>query len=105
MDSKRDKANGKRPQTVDKSPVYSKSGGTSPGTPTPRSPWPNEDSQTFLLGDSPVPDGLGSMSLSTPKRKSKMFGEAVPPHSKATRKISAQVNSNLVSIPSQHYCL
>lgn len=92
---KREKANGKWPQTVDKSPVRSKSRGTSPSTPTSRSPWPNEDSRTFLLSDSPGPDGLGSMSLSTPKRKSKMFGEDVTAHSEAKLKISAEVNTNL----------
>lgn len=88
MHSRREMANGKWPQTVDESPP-------SPSTPTSRSPWPNEDSRTFLLSDSPGPDGLSSMSLSTPKRKSKMFGEDVTSHSKAKLKISAEVNTNL----------
>lgn len=85
----------KRPQTADKSPVCSRSWGTSQCTPTSRSPWPNEDSRTCLLIDSPGPDGLGSMSLSTPKRKSKMFGEDVTSHSKVKLTIFAEVNTIL----------
>lgn len=39
---------------------------------------PDEDSSTLPVSDSPGPDGLGAMSLDTPKRKAEVLSDSTP---------------------------
>ncbi|XP_042353574.1 putative deoxyribonuclease TATDN2 [Plectropomus leopardus] len=64
---------------------------TAVSTSTP-SPWnmsPNEDSTTLPLSNSPGPEGLGALSLDTPKRKALVLDESTPSSGKLKlRKLS-----------------
>uniref|UniRef100_UPI0037E856E7 putative deoxyribonuclease TATDN2 n=1 Tax=Semicossyphus pulcher TaxID=241346 RepID=UPI0037E856E7 len=53
---------------------------------------PNEDSNTLSLGDSPGPDGLGALSLDTPKRKATVLDESVPSIGKVKLRKLARIN-------------
>ncbi|XP_074490064.1 putative deoxyribonuclease TATDN2 [Sebastes fasciatus] len=55
----------------------------------------DEDSNLLPLGDSPGPDGLGELSLDTPKRKAKVLGESTPSLGKLKlRKLSRKNNEH-----------
>ncbi|XP_033994535.1 putative deoxyribonuclease TATDN2 [Trematomus bernacchii] len=76
MDSRRKKLKFKQLQTTITSPTQLQDSDASPGTPSCWNMSQNEDS--YNLGSSPGPDGLGAMSLNTPKRKAKELGESTP---------------------------
>ncbi|KAJ4926644.1 hypothetical protein JOQ06_014393 [Pogonophryne albipinna] len=76
MDIRRKKLKFKRLQTTITSPTQLQDRDASPGTPSCWNMSPNEDS--YNLCSSPGPDGLGEMSLNTPKRKAKELGESTP---------------------------
>lgn len=96
MHSNRRKVVMKWRQTVDKSPAHFKGRGASPSTPSCWSTSPNEDSNTFSVSGSPGPDGLGSLSLNTPKRRAEMLGESIPSRSKVKlKKVSAEINTKI----------
>ncbi|XP_068568796.1 putative deoxyribonuclease TATDN2 [Cebidichthys violaceus] len=61
------------------------------GTPSRWNESPTEDSNTLPLGDSPGPDGLGALSLDTPKRKAGVLSESTPSLGKVKlRKLSRE---------------
>lgn len=96
MHSNRRKVVMKWRQTVDKSPTHFKGSGASPSTPSCWNTSPNEESNTFSISGSPGPDGLGSLSLNTPKRRAEMLGESIPSPSKVKlKKISAEINRKI----------
>lgn len=96
MHSNRRKVVMKWRQTIDKSPTHFKSRDASPSPPSCWSTSPNEDSNTLSFSGSPGPDGIGSLSLNTPKRTAEMLGESIPSHSKVKlKKISAEINAQI----------
>ncbi|XP_070816052.1 putative deoxyribonuclease TATDN2 [Chaetodon trifascialis] len=92
MDSRRKKIIFKWRQTAVTSPVHLQ--GRDADSCTPRSNMsPNEDSNTLSLTDSPGPDGLGALSLDTPKRKANVLGGSVLSFGKVKlRKLSKKNN-------------
>lgn len=99
MDSDRRKVVMKWRQTVGKSPTHFKGRGASPSTPSCWSTSPSEDSNVFSVSGSPGPDGLGSLSLNTPKRSAEMLGESIPSPSKVKlKKISSEINTKINNV-------
>ncbi|XP_067443565.1 putative deoxyribonuclease TATDN2 [Thunnus thynnus] len=59
---------------------------------------PNEDSNTLPFSDSPGPDGLGAMSLDTPKRKAEVLSDSTPSVGKVKlRKLSRKNFETFIS--------
>ncbi|XP_054473289.1 putative deoxyribonuclease TATDN2 isoform X2 [Anoplopoma fimbria] len=68
------------------------------GTPSSWNNSPIEDSKSLPLSDSPGPDGLGALSLDTPKRKAGVLGESTPSLGKIKlRKLSRKNNENFIT--------
>ena len=96
MDSRRKKLKFKWLQTTITSPTQLQDSDASPGTPSCWNMSPNEDS--YNLGSSPGPDGLGAMSLNTPKRKAKELGESTPSLGKLKlRKLSRKYYEEIIT--------
>lgn len=84
-------------QTVVTSPAHLEGSDSRSCTPSWNSR-PNEESKAMLLGDSPGPDGLGLLSLDTPKRKAVVLRETMPPNGKVKlRKLSRSFQENLLT--------
>lgn len=83
-------------QTVVTSLAHLEGSDSSLCTPSPWNSWPNEESKAMLLSDSPGPDGLGLLSLDTPKRKAVVLSETMPSYGKVKlRKLSRSFQKNL----------
>ncbi|XP_059184700.1 putative deoxyribonuclease TATDN2 [Centropristis striata] len=78
MDSSRKKLSFKWLRTTITSPSYPQERDHGSTRPSRWNTSPSEDSNTLPLGDSPGPDGLGALSLDTPKRKAEALGESTP---------------------------
>ncbi|KAL7408528.1 hypothetical protein ABVT39_025019 [Epinephelus coioides] len=62
-----------------------------------------EDSDSVPLSDSPGPDGLGALSLDTPKRKAVELGESMPSSGKRKlRKLSRRNNEHFKTSEEKH---
>nr|XP_046239843.1 putative deoxyribonuclease TATDN2 [Scatophagus argus]XP_046239844.1 putative deoxyribonuclease TATDN2 [Scatophagus argus]XP_046239845.1 putative deoxyribonuclease TATDN2 [Scatophagus argus] len=98
MDSGRKKIAFKWRQTAVTSPVYLKDKDAGLSAPSCWDTAPNEDSGALHLSGSPGPDGLGELSLDTPKRKAKVLHENVPNlDTVKLRKLSRRNSENLAS--------
>ncbi|XP_051270676.1 putative deoxyribonuclease TATDN2 [Dicentrarchus labrax] len=98
MDSSRKKVSMKWRRTAVTSPTHLQERNAGLGTPTRWNMSPNEDSNTLPLSDSPGPDGLGSLSLDTPKRKAVVLGESTPSLGKVKlRKLSKRNYANFLT--------
>ncbi|KAM9362258.1 putative deoxyribonuclease TATDN2 [Symphorus nematophorus] len=98
MDSGRKKVVINWRRTAATSPAHHLGRGTSPSTPSRWNMSPNEDSNSLPLSDSPGPDGLGELSLDTPKRKAEVLNESMPSVGKAKlRKLSRMNNENFLA--------
>ena len=87
------------------SPVHHPERDSSPSTPFHWNMSPNEDSNSLLFSDSPGPDGLGKLSLDTPKRKAEVLGESMPSVGKAKlRRLSRMNNEMFINLKVIHYC-
>lgn len=82
MDTNKEMINCKWRQTAVTSLVHIRGRGAGSATPSGWATSPYEDSDTLALSHSPGPDGLGALSLEPPKRKTKVLGKIIPPHSK-----------------------
>ncbi|XP_022600799.1 putative deoxyribonuclease TATDN2 [Seriola dumerili] len=78
MDSSRKKLTFKWLKTVVTSPTHLQRRDAGSDTPSRWNMSPNEYSDTLPLSDSPGPEGLGALSLDTPKRKAEVLGESTP---------------------------
>lgn len=81
MDSSRKKVTIKWLRTTITSPTHLQERDVGSGTPSRWNISPNEDSNTSpynTVSESPGPDGLGAMSLDTPKRKAVVLGDSTP---------------------------
>ncbi|XP_044033045.1 putative deoxyribonuclease TATDN2 [Siniperca chuatsi] len=92
MDSSRKKLTIKWLRTAVTSPTHLQGGDTD--TPSHWNMSPNEDSNTLPLSDSLGPDGLGALSLDTPKRKAKELGESMPSLGKVKLRKLSRKNSD-----------
>jgi len=64
-----------------------------------------EDSSPLPLGDSPGPDGLGALSLDSPKRKAGAQGESTPSSGKVKlRKLSSINSEHFLTSKVHFYC-
>lgn len=105
MDSSRKKLTFKWIRTAVTSPTRLQGGDAGPDTPSRWSMSPNEDSNTLLLSDSPGPDGLGELSLDTPKRKAEVLSESVPSLGKVKlRKLSRKNYEHFITSEVNFQC-
>ncbi|KAM6947932.1 putative deoxyribonuclease TATDN2 [Lycodopsis pacificus] len=91
MDRSKNKLTFKWLRTAITSPTNLQEQDAASGTPSRWNKSPTEDSNTLPLGDSPGPDGLGALSLDTPKRKAGVLCESTPSLGKVKlRKLSRE---------------
>lgn len=89
MDSSRKKLTFKWLRTAVTSPTHLESRDTGSDTASQWNMSPDADSKTLPLSHSPGPEGLGALSLDTPKRKAGVLSESRPSLSKVKlRKLS-----------------
>ncbi|XP_035488183.2 putative deoxyribonuclease TATDN2 isoform X1 [Scophthalmus maximus] len=89
MDSCRKKLKFKWRRTAVTSPTHLQTRDAGSYTPSPLNMSPDKDSKTLPLCDSPGPEGLGELSLDTPKRKAEVLGKSIP----SARKIKLRKRS------------
>lgn len=92
MDSSRKKLTFKWRRTTITSPTHPQQRDAGLGTPSRWNMSPNEESNTLPLRDSPGPDGLGALSLDTPKRKAGVLGESTPSFGKLKLRKLSRIN-------------
>lgn len=98
MDSSRKKVMFKWRQTAVTSPVHLQGRDAGSRTPSFCNMRPKEESPTSPLCDSPGPDGLGELSLYTPKRKAAALGEGTPSLGKVKlRKLSQKNHERFIA--------
>ncbi|GAA6215763.1 putative deoxyribonuclease TATDN2 isoform X1 [Lates japonicus] len=78
MDSSREKVTFRWKRTAVTSPTPLQRRDAGSHTPSRWNMSPDGDSKTLPLSDSPGPEGLGELSLDTPKRKAEELGESTP---------------------------
>ncbi|KAM7006420.1 putative deoxyribonuclease TATDN2 [Tautogolabrus adspersus] len=98
MDSNRNKLSIKWLRKAVTSPAHFQGRDAGPVTPSGWNMSPIEDSKTLSVSDSPGPDGVGELSLYTPKRKAGDLGESEPTIGKVKlRKLSRRNFDNFMT--------
>ncbi|XP_033483398.2 putative deoxyribonuclease TATDN2 [Epinephelus lanceolatus] len=103
MDSNRKKLAFKWIRTAATPPAHPQEIDAGSGTSSRWNMSPYEDSDSVPLSDSPGPDGLGALSLDTPKRKAVELGESMPSSGKRKlRKLSRRNNEHFKTSEEKH---
>ncbi|XP_049894483.1 putative deoxyribonuclease TATDN2 [Epinephelus moara] len=103
MDSNRKKLAFKWIRTAATPPAHPQERDAGSGTSSRWNMSPYEDSDSVPLSDSPGPDGLGALSLDTPKRKAVELGESMPSSGKRKlRKLSRRNNEHFKTSEEKH---
>ncbi|XP_049435165.1 putative deoxyribonuclease TATDN2 [Epinephelus fuscoguttatus] len=103
MDSNRKKFVFKWIRTAATPPAHPQERDAGSGTSSRWNMSPYEDSDSVPLSDSPGPDGLGALSLDTPKRKAVELGESMPSSGKRKlRKLSRRNNEHFKTSEEKH---
>lgn len=105
MDSSRKKITFKWRRAAVTSPAHVQRGDTGSGTASPLNMLASEDSNASPLNDSAGPDGLGALSLDTPKRKAEVLLGSVPSFGKVRlRELSKKNNEYFMHLKVYLYC-